>query len=89
MKLSSHARRIQPVHTMERSKHLKGQDEEIKFPKQNTASPILVQQRDIIQTTFHDANGNHAIIILSRLELKLLRQKMSFGVFCLKEAHLF
>ena len=40
MKLSSDVHRIQPIHTMEKNKHLKEQDEEIKIPKQNTASPI-------------------------------------------------
>ena len=40
------------------------QDQEIKIPKQNTASLISTQYRDTLQTTFHNAGGNHAIIIL-------------------------
>ena len=40
MKLSLDVHRIQPIHTMEKNNHLKEQDEEIKIPKQNTASPI-------------------------------------------------
>ena len=43
MKLSSGVHRIQPVNTVERNNHLKEQDQEIKIPKQNSASPILAQ----------------------------------------------
>ena len=63
MKLSSDVHRIQPIHTMEKNKHLKEQDEETKIPKQNTASPIPHSKGDTLQTTFHNAGGNHAIII--------------------------
>ena len=40
----------------------------LKFPNRVgfTASPVSTKQRDTFQTTFHNAGGNHAIIIFKK-----------------------
>ena len=60
--------RIQPIHVMERIKHSKEQDEEIKISKQNR--PYCIANFNTttryLKTTFHNAGENHATIILKK-----------------------
>ena len=68
MKLSSDVHRIQLIHTMERNKHSKEQDEEIKIPKINTNIANLNTVTRYCANNFLQCNvgGNHVILILKK-----------------------
>ena len=65
MKLSLDVHRIKPIHTMEKNKHIKEQDEEIKIPKQNTASPIPHSNEITYMRHERASEETHVILVVS------------------------